>query len=284
LQTNWFHAAEFVGYYMANAKEFYSDENIEVTIIEGGPGIQARLHVLDGRADFAIASFDEQKKLIEAREPAMAVMSVFQIPPLVIFSLADSGIKEPKDLIGKRVGIKNNYWRNIVNQTLLNAGINSAEITEVEVEADAQSMLYDRKVDVWTGYAHDEPIRAEVAGYQVTNIFPANYGVGGYEGLLLVNEATLKEKTDMVGRFVRASQKGLQYAIEHPDEAAEIMISWQPKEELEYHSLAIRALIPLVDIPEAEIGWIDEKRWQLLMGSSYNPQNPGYTMQFLQKR
>ncbi len=45
-------------------------------------------------------------------------MSVFQIPPLVMFSLADSYIKEPKDLIGKRIGIKNDYWRDIERKTL----------------------------------------------------------------------------------------------------------------------------------------------------------------------
>lgn len=281
LQINWYHAAEFVGYYTAYAKGFYKDEHLDVTILEGGPGIQARLHVLDGQADFAIASFAEQQKLVEQGEPAVAIMSVFQIPPLVLFSLADLGINEPNDLVGQRIGIKNNYWRDIVHETLLNAGIDPSEIFEVDVEANAQSLLYDRVVDVWTGYAHDEPIRAQVAGYEVQNIYPADYGVGGYEGLLLANQSTLDDNPDLVGRFVRASQRGFQYAFEHLDEAAEIMLVWQPQDSLEFHNLAIRALIPLVDTPQAVIGWIDAGRWEQLMGSSYNVQRPGYTMEFL---
>jgi ABC-type nitrate/sulfonate/bicarbonate transport system substrate-binding protein len=283
LQLNWFHEAEFMGYYVAETKGFYEDARLDVEIIEGGPGIQARLHILDGRADFAISSFSEQQQLLESGEPAVAVMTVFQIPPLVMFALTDSGIKEPKDLIGKRVGIKNNYWRSIAHETLSNAGIDPSEIIEVQVEADAKYLLYDREVDIWMGYAHDEPIEAQMAGYDITNIYPADYGVGGYEGLLLVNQSTLDQRPDIVERFVRASQRGWRYAVENPDEAAEIMTVWQPRDNLEFQKLAVRALIPLVDIPQATVGWIDAARWELLMGPTYDVQNPGYTMQFLQE-
>ncbi len=282
LQVNWFHAPEFVGYYVASAKGFYEDEDLDVTIHEGGPGIQARLYMLDGRADFAVASFGEQLNLVQAGEPSVAVMAVFQIPPLVMFALADSGIEEPQDFVGKRVGVKNNYWRDVLHETLTNANVDPSEVVEVSVEADAQHLLYEGDVDIWMGYASDEPIRAEVAGYEVVSIYPADYGVGGYEGLLLANEGTVNQDPDMVGRFVRASQRGLQYAVQHPDEAAQIITQWQAKDSVEFNELAVRALIPLVDIPQAAIGWIEAKRWEQLMGSAYDAQHPGYTMDFLQ--
>jgi ABC-type nitrate/sulfonate/bicarbonate transport system substrate-binding protein len=283
LQLNWIHATEFVGYYVAEAKGFYRDANITPAISEGGPGISARSYILNGKADFAIAAFDEQKNYIEKGKPSIAVMCVFQVPPLVLFALADSGIKEPKDLVGKRIGIKNSYWRDVAHQTLTNAGIDPALVTEIDVPTDAQSMLYEHKVDVWMGYVHDEPVLATINGYKVNRIYPADYGVGGYEGLLLVNENDLNNRPDLVGRFVRASQKGLQYALEHPDEAAGIILKWQPRENLEYYKLAVRALIPLVDIPQSKIGMIDPVRWAQLMGPSYNLQRPGYSMQFLEK-
>ena len=67
--------------------------------------------------------------------------------------------------------------------------------------------LYDRQVDVWMGYAHDEPITAEVAGYKVNNIYPADYGVGGYEGLLLTNESMVNPRSGLVSRFVGPAKK-----------------------------------------------------------------------------
>ena len=282
LQLNWYHAPEFVGYYMADAKGYYRDSNLAVTINEGGPGINARDYILDGRADFAITSFNEQKALLQDDKPSVAVMTTFQIPPLVMFALADSGIKEPKDMVGKKIGIKNEYWRDIERQTLINAGIDPSQVIEVDVPTDAQNMLYDRQIDVWMGYAHDEPVSAEVSGHQVTNIYPAEYGVGGYESLLITNQEMIDRRADTVRRFVRASQAGLRYALEHPDEAARIMTEWQPKESLDFYILAIRTIIPLVDIPQSGIGLIDPVRWAQLMTPSYDVEFPGYTMQFLQ--
>jgi ABC-type nitrate/sulfonate/bicarbonate transport system substrate-binding protein len=281
LQLNWYHCAEFVGYYMAESKGFYRDSRLDVNILEGSPNIHARNMILDGRADFAIASFDEQINLLAEGAPSVAVMTVFQIPPLVMFALADSGINEPEDLIGKRIGIKNDYWLGIARKTLINAGIDPSKVIEVIVPADAQHMLYSREVDVWMGYAHDEPVKAEVSGYQVTNIYPADYGVGGYEGLLLSNEKTIAQKEDMVKRFVNASKKGLQYSLAHLDESAEVIAAWQKQESLDYYKLAVGALIPLVDIPQSEIGCIDAKRWEQMMGNSFNAEHPGYNMQFL---
>jgi len=93
LQLSWYHEAEFVGYYMAEAQGFYADENI-------------------------------------------------------------SDIHKPQDLVGRRVAVKSASWRQVIHETLINAGIDPAEIVEVEVEYDAMEMLYAGAVDVWTGYVH----------------------------------------------------------------------------------------------------------------------------------
>jgi ABC-type nitrate/sulfonate/bicarbonate transport system substrate-binding protein len=282
LQINWYHAPEFIGYYMAESQGFYKNSGLSVKILEGGPGIKACNRILDGQADFAIAAFDEQKEFLRELKPSVAVMSVFQIPPQVMFALEESGIKGPGDMVGKKIGIKNEYWRKIAHQTLTNAGVDLSRVIDVDVPADAQTRLYNHDVDVWMGYAHDEPISARQAGYPVTNIYPADYGVGGYEGLLLVNQSTLDARPDLAKRFVKASQKGLQYALEHPDLAAAEMVKRQPIHDLEFYKMAIRALIPLADIPQSSLGSIDAKRWEQYLGDSFNPQHSGFTMQCLQ--
>jgi ABC-type nitrate/sulfonate/bicarbonate transport system substrate-binding protein len=119
-----------------------------------------------------------------------------------------------------------------------------------------------------------------VAGHDVTTIFPSDYGVGGYEGLVLAGKRTIKEHPDVVRRFVQASQKGWRYAVEHPDEAAQILLKWAPDPGLEFQQQAVAAVGPLVDAPPAPIGWIEIGRWQRLMGDAYDPAHPGYTMTF----
>ena len=287
LQLNWFHEAEFVGYYLADAKGFYDESGLIVEIREGGPdapGGSAIHHVTEGTADFAISSFGEQRDALADKGPTIAVLSAFQIPPLVIFSLAESGVATPSDLAGKRVGVTTDYWKGVLEETLQAAGVDPSEVAQVDTQAEDLQELYDGEVDAWLGYAQDEPIHAEVAGHDVKAIFPADYGIGGYEGLLLVHERTLAEKADLVRRFVQASQRGWQYAVEHPDEAAQVLLEWAPEPGLEFQQLAVRAVGPLVDVPQWPIGWIDAERWRRLMGSSYDPDRPGYTMSFSASR
>ena len=191
LQLNWYHEAEFVGYYTAQAKGFYDDQNLEVTIVEGGPATPAREAVLDGTATFAVTSFAEQRDMVADGRPAVAVMAAFQIPPLVIFSLAESNITEPADLVGKRVGVTTDYWSNVLQETLAAAGVDPAQVESSRVEPDRFDLLYDGSVDAWLGYAQDEPIRVEIAGHPVSEIFPSDYGVGGYEGLVIAHQGTV---------------------------------------------------------------------------------------------
>ncbi len=279
-QLNWFHEAEFVGYYVADAKGFYRASGLDVTILEGGPGDPAIDSVRDGRATFGVSSFGEQKEAVARGDDTVAVMAAFQIPPLVIFSLADSGIAEPADLAGRRVGVTTDYWKDILEETLRGAGVDPSTVREVKVDPEDLSPLYDGDVAAWLGYAQDEPIHAEMAGHSVTTMFPADYGVGGYEGLVLATRKTVVEDPGLVRRFVQASEKGWRYAVEHPDEAAQVLLDWAPKEGLEFQVAAVRAVGPLVDAPQAPIGWISEERWKTLMGAAYSAAHPGYTMSF----
>ncbi len=280
LQLNWLHEAEFVGYYVAKAKGFYDDQGLDVTIEEGGPGTPARDRLLSGAADFAVTSFAEQRDLMKAGKPVLAVMAAFQIPPLVIFSLASSDINQPADLVGKRVGCTTEYWKTVLEQTLTAAGVDPRSVTEVDVTTDQMELLYSGKVDAWLGYAQDEPIKAVVDGHPVNNIYPADFGIGGYEGLLITQEGTVSENPDLVKRFVAASYRGWRYALEHSDEAAQVLTTWAPGTTLEFQRLAVRALIPLVDSPQVPTGWIDEARWQQLLGTDHVVEHPGYTMEF----
>jgi NitT/TauT family transport system substrate-binding protein len=280
LQLNWYHQAEFAGYYVAQEKGFYKQQHLEVEIRGGGPGTPGRDAVLNGNATFAVTSFGEQHDLVKQNKPGIAIMALYQIPPLVIFSLSASDIDQPGDLIGKRVGTTTSYWKNVLSQTLTAAGIDPASVTAVDVKPDQMNLLYEGQVDAWLGYAQDEPIKAQMAGHMVTDIYPADFGVGGYEGLLITNQSTIDTRPDVVRRFVKGTYDGWRYALEHPDEAADIIAKWAPDNSVDFEKLAFRALAPLVDVPQVPVGWIDSARWQQLMGEDFDENYPGYTMQF----
>ena len=88
---------------------------------------------------------------------------------------------------------------------------------------------------------------------------------------------------DLVKRFVSASLRGWQYAVEHPQDAAEIIAKWQPEDSQEFHQIAFEALVPLVDTGESQIGWIDDVRWEQAIGATSAAETAGYTMHFLEE-
>jgi NitT/TauT family transport system substrate-binding protein len=280
LQLNWVHTSDFTGFYVADAKGYYAEENLNVDIRPRDPDddVPPRQKLADGDADFAVLSMNRIRSLIEEGADPVGLSAAFQISPYVFFALEETGIQHPRDLVGKSVGIKSNSWRGRVHSTLEQVGIDPSEIVEVEVDFDAMEMLYDGEVDVWTGFINDEVVDARDHGYDVDLIFPADYAVGDYDGLITVLQENLDNDPALAQRFVRASLRGWEYAIQHPEEAGSIMAQWNDQHDVEFYQEAIHELVPLVDTGQVPIGWIDEARWQREMGDSYDAMAPNYNL------
>ena len=105
LQLKWIHQFNFAGYYAAVEKGFYKEAGLEVTIKEGQPGMDFVDVVTSERADYGV----EMPELLIARhngKPVVVLAAIFQHSPQIILARADSGIKSPHNLIGKKV-----MWR-----------------------------------------------------------------------------------------------------------------------------------------------------------------------------
>jgi NitT/TauT family transport system substrate-binding protein len=294
LQLNFIHSTEFAGYYVAQAKGFYAEENIEVEFLEGGTEVNAPEVLANGGADMAVLGLNLQQQVIGMDQNPVALAAVYQISPRVLFSLAENDIRRPHDMIGRRVAIKTNGWARTITDTLQAVGIDTAQIETVdEIRADPNNMqpLFDGGVDVWTGFAIDEVVQARTAGYDVNLIFPADYAVGTYTGLIVTLDETLQANPDLMARFVRASLRGWEYTIENNDESAQYVMEYveresavSPGHDLTFYERAVHELIPLIDTGQVPIGWIDDERWQREMGDFYSPDQPGYTMEYVENR
>ena len=54
LQLKWVTQAQFAGYYVAEAKGYYKDAGLEVTIMPGGPDINPQQVLAGGGADVVV--------------------------------------------------------------------------------------------------------------------------------------------------------------------------------------------------------------------------------------
>lgn len=262
LQLKWVHQAQFAGYYVAQERGFYADENLEVTILEGGPEVDVINEVLHGKADLGVYSPEELLIAQSAGQPLVPVAVIFQLNPMMFAVMEDSGISHPADLLGKTVSVAPDG--EIQFQAMmenLNLDLNQVNFVPYSYQYEG---FYAGEVDVTEAYATGGLIRMREKGYQVHTIWPGDYGVQFYSDTLFSTEEYLEEHQDVVVRFLRASLKGWRETIEHPEQAVNETMKYAREADRAVQEAMLQASIPLIHTGEYPLGWMDSGRWQAM--------------------
>ncbi|MEO8684585.1 MAG: ABC transporter substrate-binding protein [Devosia sp.] len=231
LQLKWVTQAQFAGYIVAKEKGFYTDENLDITILPGGPNVAPEQVIAGGGADIIV---DWMGGALAAREKGVPLVNIaqpFKRSGLMMICPKETGIKTEADFKGHTLGVwffGNEYpffaWMNKL-------GLSTAEGGDVKVlqqSFDIQPMI-QKQADCISVMTYNEYGQALDAGYGPDNLTIFNYTELGNDLLedgLYVMEDTLADpaKADAYTRFVRASMKGWQYALDNPAEAAQIVV------------------------------------------------------------
>lgn len=287
----WLHQTEHAGFYLAQDKGLYRKEGLEVRIEEGGREVQGIQAVLDGKEDFAVDSADQVLLARSKGQDVVSIGVVFRRSPIVLFAKQSSGIKSPRDFIGKTVGRKPGDAQDTAYLVMLEKlGVDRKRIKEVEIQYDL-TPFYKDEVHVWNGFVIDEPIAAQLAGYPVNIIHPDDYGVHVYADVIVTKGQTLRTRPELVEKFLRASLKGWEYAVMYPDEAVAATLARDAKLEEIHQSKGMEAIALLVETGEDHIGWMKPEIWKEIHDTLVQykfleqPLNveDAYTMDFLYK-
>lgn len=231
LQLKWVTQAQFAGYIVAKAKGFYTDENLDVEILAGGPNVAPEQVIAGGGADIIV---DWMGGAVVAREKGVPLVNIaqpFKRSGLMLICPKENNINTVADFKGKTIGVwffGNEYpffaWMN-------KEGISTAEGGDVKVLQQSFDIapMQQKQADCIHVMTYNEYGQALDAGYGPDNLTIFNYTELGNDLLedgLYVMEDTLADpaKVDAYTRFVKASMKGWQYALDNPDEAAQIVV------------------------------------------------------------
>jgi ABC-type nitrate/sulfonate/bicarbonate transport system substrate-binding protein len=265
VQLSWFHTVEFAGFYVADQKGYYAEENLQVNLVQGGFEVSTIDEVLEGQADFGIAGGDQLLIVRSENAPLQAVMTIFRQSPVALMALEDSGIRKPEDLAGKRVGIFSPNMNDVNDIQFLamlrNVDVDLDDITTVLIQDYSVGSLTSGTMDVYNGFATNEAVDAEMRGIDLNLIFPSDYGVLVYANALFTDEELLRQQPELVERFVRATIRGYEDALANPEEAAEMTLRYDPELDLEFQQASMNAEIPLIDTGDAPIGTMDAAVW-----------------------
>jgi len=231
LQLKWVTQAQFAGYIVAKAKGFYTEENLDVTILPGGPNVAPPQVIAGGGADIIVEWMGAAAAARDKGVPLVNIAQPFKRSGLMMICPTESGVTSVADFKGKTLGVwffGNEYpffaWMN-------KEGLSTAEGGDVKVlqqSFDIQPMI-QKQADCISVMTYNEYGQALAAGYGPDNLTIFNYTELGNDLLedgLYVMEDSLADpaKVDAYTRFVKASMKGWQYALENADEAAQIVV------------------------------------------------------------
>ncbi len=290
VRLKWLHQAQFAGFYTAEQKGFYEKNGIDVTLNPGGVDFPAVQMVSGGGEQFGVTGADQILLAREKGVPVVALAVIYRKSPFVLFSLKDSGIEEPKDFVGKKVGVKLGGNEELTYRAMMKgAGVDTSQVTEIPVKFDISPLL-SGQIDVWPGYVINEPITAQEKGYDVNIIWPSDYGVNLYADTLFTTENMIKNNPDLVKRFVIATLQGWNYAYNNPDEAVSYTLLYSDQLTKEHETKMMQASLELLKPDDKPIGYMDRKIWkdmqELLLENGFmkNPINIDevYTTQFLE--
>ena len=262
LQLKWLHSFQFAGYYAAKEKGYYADEKLDVTIHERIPGVNNIEQVLKGESQYGVADTGLLEQRLSGK-PVVALAAIFQHSPLVYLTLKESGIVSPYELKGKRV-MEDFYDNAPLLAMLYEAGISTNQYKHLQNSFNPEDLI-NGKTDAMVGYLTDQVDYFKKKGIEINVIDPRSYGVDFLSDNLFTTEQEIKKHPDRVQRFLRASLKGWDYALKHPDELIQIILSkYNPVKRLTAEHLAFEAQeTHKMILPETvAIGHIDIKRFQ----------------------
>ncbi|WP_431299586.1 ABC transporter substrate-binding protein [Tabrizicola sp. BL-A-41-H6] len=232
LQLKWVTQAQFAGYYVAQAKGFYEEEGLNVTILPGGPDIAPTQVIAGGGADVVV---DWMPSALAAREKGLPLVNIaqpFASSGMMLTCLADTGIKEPKDFADKTLGVwffGNEYpFLSWMSQLGLKTDGSPGGVTVLKQGFNVDPLLQKQAacISTMTYNEYWQVIDAGITPEQLVTFKYQDMGVATLEDGLYVLEDKLKDPAfeEKMVKFVRASMKGWKYAEANPDEAAMIVL------------------------------------------------------------
>lgn len=291
---DWTPNTNHTGLFVAKDKGYYEEAGLDVEIVQP-PEDGERLMVASGRAQFGISFQDSMAPALVGDNalPIKALATVIQHNTSGVISRAGEGMDRPKGLEGKKYATWDLPVEKAMMQDVVEAdgGDFSKVVLIPSTVTDEVSALKTNSVDaIWIFYGW-AGIAAENAGldFDYFAFRDINPTLDYYTPVIITNDDMIENNPESVKRFLEATKRGYEFAIESPAEAAEILLAADSaldpelvKKSQEWISKEYKAEVD-------RWGYIDPARWN----GFYNwltennlseepiPENTGFTNEFL---
>ncbi|MBZ9681673.1 MULTISPECIES: ABC transporter substrate-binding protein [unclassified Mesorhizobium] len=223
---DWTVNTNHIGLFVARDKGFYREAGIEVDILpysDTGAGTLVANHVADFGINGTISLFTQKT----AGADLKGVYAVVQSETgRLVFNAARSDIKSPKDLDGLTYGGFGSAWETALISTIIRHDGGKGDFETVTLGTSAYEALANGSVDFTLEVSTWEGVEAELRGVKQRSFVYADHGVPDeHTTLISSSEAYLQANPELSSSFIQATRRGYQFAVDHPGEAATLLIA-----------------------------------------------------------
>lgn len=262
---DWTPNTNHTGLYVAQENGYFQEAGFNVEIVQPPEGGAENL-VGSGKAQFGIAFQDTIAPAFASDNPlpVTAVAAIIQHNTSGIISLKGNGIDTPKGMANKVYAT----WDMPVEKAIIKSVVESDggdydSINMVSTTVTDVITALNTDIDaVWAYYAWDG-IASRVKGIE-TDFFAfkdINPVLDYYTPILIANNEYIEDNKEETKAFLKALAKGYEYAIDNPEEAANILLKASPELDAELVKESQKWLANQYKAEAKQWGYINQDRW-----------------------
>jgi NitT/TauT family transport system substrate-binding protein/putative hydroxymethylpyrimidine transport system substrate-binding protein len=215
------------GIYAAAAEGFYREAGVDLKVQPPGESTDAPKLLGAAEVEFAILDIHDLGIAREKGIPLVGVMPIVQRPLAAVIARGDAGIRGPRDLEGRRVGVSGLPSDEAVVDSEAEAdGGDPAKVDEVTIGFTAVPSLAAGKVDAATGFWNAEAVALREQGVPIRVFKVDQFGAPPYPELVLcTSEKLLQSDPELVDAVVSATGQGYEATEEKPDAALDDLLA-----------------------------------------------------------
>jgi NitT/TauT family transport system substrate-binding protein len=263
MQLGWILGGNQIAEVAAKRLGYYETEGIDLAIQPGGPSIDGVAIVASGRFEVGQVSSSPSNMLAVSQDlPIKVIATGLQQHPYTFFSLKRNPIRTPQEMVGKKIGIQSTGMV-LLRALLAKNKIDEKSMTIIPIGNDLTPLLTGQ-VDAATGWQTNTSALKPFGSDRV-DLRLWDTGVRLYALPYYATTQTIRERPEMLMRFLRATARGWAYANKNRDSAVDMLIKEYPNLDRADERLAIDSLMSYAYNAQTNAnGWgaMDRGVWQ----------------------
>ena len=217
----WTAQAQFVGFYVASNMGYYKEAGLDVVIKHPSASKPSINYLTEGESQFITLNLVSAMSFIDNGIPLVNVLQMSQQNNLMIVSHTPLNGKE--SLRGKKVG----HWKSGFSELPMAMDKKFGLGIQWVPFISNVNLYISGAIDATVAMSYNEFFQLKMAGQRIKDeqlLYMRDIGYNVPEDGVYVTAEFYRKHKDLVTKFAEATRKGWEWAVEHPDEALDIVM------------------------------------------------------------